>query len=105
MKQGPVTASIIGYYVSGFDETGVDATGSASTTSACLYATALGTPFPAGCHIGSFIYFDMTGDVEVGKGFHANPAIQNIADRKPPIDPADYAGVNFNTTYHQAGLV
>lgn len=103
--QGAVTASIIGYYVSGFDETGVDATGSASTTSACLYTTALGTPFPAGCHIGSFIYFDMTGEVQVGKGFKVSAAIQNIAGRKPPIDPADYAGVNFNTTYHQAGII
>jgi iron complex outermembrane receptor protein len=70
-----------------------------------LYTTALGTPFPAGCHIGSFIYFDMTGEVQVGKGFKVSAAIQNIADRKPPIDPADYAGVNFNTTYHQAGIV
>ena len=104
-KQGRVTASVIGYYVSGFDETGVDATGSASTTEACLYTTALGTPFPAGCHIGSFIYFDLTGEIQVAKGFNLNAAIQNIGGRKPPIDPADYAGVNFNTTYHQAGIV
>jgi iron complex outermembrane recepter protein len=104
-KQGPLIASIIGYYVSGFDETGVDATGSASTTSACLYTTALGTPFPAGCHIGSFIYFDLTGEFLLAKGFSVNAAIQNIAGRKPPIDPADYAGVNFNTTYHQAGII
>jgi iron complex outermembrane recepter protein len=72
---------------------------------ACLYTTALGTPFPAGCHIGSFIYFDVTGEVQVAKGFKVNAAIRNIAGRKPPIDPADYAGVNFNTTYHQAGII
>jgi iron complex outermembrane receptor protein len=28
-----------------------------------------------------------------------------LFDRLPPIDPADYAGINYNPTYAQSGIV
>jgi iron complex outermembrane receptor protein len=31
--------------------------------------------------------------------------VLNLFDKLPPIDPADYAGVNYNPTYAQAGIV
>jgi iron complex outermembrane receptor protein len=32
-------------------------------------------------------------------------AIQNLFDIKPPYDPANYAGDNYNPTFSQAGIV
>jgi hypothetical protein len=90
-----VSATLSSYYVSGFAETAVDATGSSS---ACLYSTNY-------CHVASFIYFDLTGTYFITPQLTALLAIQNLMDRLPPFDPANYAGVNYNPTYHQAGIV
>ena len=73
----------------------MDATGDAS---ACLYTDAL-------CHVASFTYADLTGSYKLSDHLTASLAIQNLADRKPPVNPADYAGQNYNPTYHQAGII
>ena len=31
--------------------------------------------------------------------------MENLFDRKPPFDPIDYAGLNYNPTYAQAGII
>jgi len=31
--------------------------------------------------------------------------IMNAFDNEPPVDPISYAGVNYNPTYHQAGII
>jgi iron complex outermembrane receptor protein len=31
--------------------------------------------------------------------------VRNLFDTKPPLDAADYAGVNYNPTYAQDGIV
>jgi iron complex outermembrane receptor protein len=35
----------------------------------------------------------------------ASFTMQNMLDRLPPIDPANYATNNYNPTYTQAGIV
>ena len=92
---GPLTTTLSVYYVSGFRSTGVDATGDPN---ACLYTDAW-------CHVASFTYADLTGSYKFSDHLTASLAIQNLADRKPPINPADYAGQNYNPTYHQAGII
>jgi iron complex outermembrane receptor protein len=94
-QYGPASATLSAYYVSGFQETGIDATGSST---ACLYNTTF-------CHVASFLDFDLTGIYHVTDHFAANVTIQNLFDRLPPIDPADYAGTNYNPTYAQAGII
>jgi iron complex outermembrane receptor protein len=92
---GPASATLSTYYTSGFRETGVDATGSYST---CLYNDAY-------CHVASFIDIDLTGLYRVNEHLTTSFTIQNLMDRLPPINPANYAGQNYNPTYHQAGII
>jgi iron complex outermembrane recepter protein len=92
---GPGSVTLSSYYVSGFDETAVDATGDPAV---CLYSTQY-------CHVASFIDFDLTALYRITPRFTAALTVQNLMDRQPPIDPADYAGVNHNPTYHQPGII
>jgi iron complex outermembrane receptor protein len=92
---GSASATLSTYYVSGISETAVDATGSPST---CLYTTTY-------CHVASFIDIDLTGIYRLTPHLTATVSVQNLMDRLPPVDPADYAGTNYNQTYHQAGIV
>jgi iron complex outermembrane receptor protein len=94
-QKGPVSATLSAYYVSGFAETGVDATGDPN---ACLYTDNY-------CHVASFIDFDLTGIYHVDDHLATSFTVANLLDRLPPIDPANYAGQNYNPTYHQAGII
>jgi iron complex outermembrane receptor protein len=92
---GPASVTLSTYYVSGLAETAVDATGSPDT---CLYTSVY-------CHVASFMDMDLTGIYRITPGVTVSASIQNLLDRLPPVDPADYAGVNYNPTYTQAGIV
>jgi len=94
---GPATVTGTARYVSGMDQTGVDATGS---TTACLYGTNI-----AKCHIASFTVLDLTGDYKFTDRIGASWAVLNVTNRLPPLNPANYAGVNYNPTYHFAGIL
>ena len=92
---GPASVTLSTYYVSGFAETGIDATGSAT---ACLYNDAY-------CHVASFIDTDITAIYKINGHLTTTFSVGNLLDREPPINPADYAGNNYNPTYHQAGII
>jgi iron complex outermembrane receptor protein len=92
---GPASLTLTTYYVSGFRETGVDATGDPN---ACL-------SFSTPCHVASFTDFDLTGIYHVTDHLTASFSVLNLFDKLPPIDVADYAGINYNPTYAQAGIV
>jgi iron complex outermembrane receptor protein len=80
-------------YVSGFIETADDI-----QPGLCLYTTSY-------CHVASFTVVDLTGGFKVTEHLQVSAAIENVLDRKAPIDPADYAGINYNPTYHQEGII
>jgi iron complex outermembrane receptor protein len=92
---GPVNVTLSSYYTSGIAETGVDLTGSNTT---CLYSTAF-------CHVASFIDMDLTAIYKVNEHLTTTFTVQNLLDRLPPIDPANYAAINYNPTYGQAGAI
>jgi iron complex outermembrane receptor protein len=92
---GPASLTLTTYYVSGFAQTGVDATGDPN---ACL-------SFSVPCHVASFTDFDLTGIYHVNDHLTASFSVLNLFDKLPPVDPADYAGINYNPTYAQAGIV
>jgi iron complex outermembrane receptor protein len=94
-EYGPLNVTLTTYYTSGIQETGVDATGSPS---ACIYSNTF-------CHVASFIDMDLTATYRVNDHLTTSLTIQNLADKLPPIDPADYAGVNYNPTYAQSGII
>jgi len=92
---GPASVTLTTYYTSGFAETGVDATG---IPNACLYNDAY-------CHVASFIDIDLTAVYRFSDHLTTTLTVTNLLDRLPPIDPADYAGINYNPTYAQAGII
>jgi iron complex outermembrane recepter protein len=93
------------YFTSGYKQTGVDAFGSSDVQSACIYSDALGNPFPSGCHIRDFWDFDMTASYQLTNNIQLYANVLNLFDENPPINPADYAGINYNPTYAQAGII
>ena len=95
---GPATVTGTLYYVSGMDNYALDA---GSSPGNCQ------TPIPLSCHISSFTYMDLTGSYQINDHIAITASVQNVFDRKPPFDPANYAGggANYNPTYAQAGLV
>jgi iron complex outermembrane receptor protein len=90
---GPLTASINVYYVSGMTESGIDV-----GAVPCIYSSSY-------CHVASFTYADLTGSYKFNDHLMATFAMENIMDRLPPIDPANYAAVNYNPTFNQAGII
>jgi len=92
---GPASLTLTTYYVSGFAQTGIDATGDPN---ACL-------SFSNPCHVASFTDFDLTGIYHITDHLTASFSVLNLFDKLPPIDPADYAGFNYNPTYAQSGIV
>lgn len=92
---GPASFTLTTYYTSGFRETAIDATGDPQ---ACLYNNTY-------CHVASFIDMDLTGIYKFNDHLSTSLTVANLLDRLPPIDPADYAGQNYNPTYAQAGII
>jgi len=89
---GPNTFSLDIYYVSGIIAEGIDL-----GLVPCIYA-----PF---CRVASFTYGTITDSFKVNDHLTVSGAIENVLDRLPPLNAANYAGVNYNPTYDQAGIV
>jgi iron complex outermembrane receptor protein len=92
------TATI--YYTSGMYLSAPD------ITSGCFSINfTTGNNFPSNCRTPSFTYVDLTGAYHFNSHLEIFGGIDNLFDRKPPFDPLDYAGLNYNPTYAQAGIV
>ncbi len=94
------TVTGILYYTSGLGEFGVDAFGPGTAPANCIYPNA-----PDNCHMPEFWDFDLTGSYKFTDNIELFGSIRNLFDATPPVDPADYAGVNYNPTFAQAGIV
>ena len=89
-----LTGTLTMYYTSGLanyaqDQSGFD----------CL------SSIPTSCRIGSFTYFDLTGSYDINDHISITGSVENLFDRKAPIDPANYAANNYNPTYDLAGVI
>jgi iron complex outermembrane receptor protein len=95
---GPATVTGTLYHVSGMQNFAADVgTGPGN----CI------TLLPLSCHVGSFTDFDLTGTYQINDHVAITGSVLNLFDRKPPFDPANYAGggANYSPTWAQAGLV
>ena len=104
----PVSVTGTLYYTSGFAETGVDETGPATPggrTTTCAAGGLYGIDLPKFCHVNSFWDFDLTARWHVNDTVDLFGDVRNLFDNKAPLDAADYAGVNYNPTYAQDGIV
>jgi len=86
------------YYTSGIRESIVDAT---EDPDGCD-ASPPGKKF---CYMDSFWDFDLTGRYHITDQMDVFGSVKNVFDAKPPFDFIDYAGVNYNPTFGQEGIV
>lgn len=89
-----LTGTLTMYYTSGLANYAQDQSGFE-----CL------SSIPTSCRIGSFTYFDLTGSYEINDHIAITGSVENLFDRKAPIDPANYAANNYNPTYDLAGVI
>jgi iron complex outermembrane receptor protein len=93
-ERGPIHVTGVMSYVSGMRE--VDD----SYTEGCLYGDAA-----FNCRIKSFTTVDLTGAYDVTEKATVYADVMNLFDTGPMFNPANYAGVNWNPTYSQSGIV
>jgi iron complex outermembrane receptor protein len=88
------------YYIDGMWQNGVDIVGPGTGPNFCLYPDA-----PHNCRMESFWDMDLTARYKLNDHMELFGAIKNFFDRGPPVDPSNYASVNYNPTYAQEGLI
>ncbi|USQ98530.1 TonB-dependent receptor [Caulobacter sp. RL271] len=93
-ERGPIHVTGTMSYVSGMREE------DDSYDSACLYGDS-----NFNCRIKSFTTVDLTGAYDVTKNATVYADVMNLFDTGPMFNPANYAGVNWNPTYSQSGIV
>jgi iron complex outermembrane receptor protein len=108
--KGPVTVTADAYYVGAYKEYGQDLFGIGPNNQVvytCLtqIINATATPVPGNCRVGSFTTVNLTGSYQINAQWQINAVIENVADKLPPVDLPSYNGVNYNSTYSQAGIV
>lgn len=96
VEYGPLTVTATINWVDGYKQISED-TGSVN----CLYPADV----PTGCKIAPFNEVDLVGNYKILRNFDVTLNIQNLFDSKAPIDPADYAASNYNSTYTQKGVI
>jgi iron complex outermembrane receptor protein len=93
-ERGPIHVTGVMSYVSGMRE--IDD----SYTEGCLYGDS-----DFNCRVKSFTTVDLTGAYDVTDKATVYADVLNLFDTGPMFNPANYAGVNWNPTYSQAGIV
>jgi iron complex outermembrane receptor protein len=99
LGQASLSATI--YYTSGLYMSAPDFT----FDNSCFSAGSTSAYMPPDCRMASFVDVDLTGAYRLSQHVTASFAILNVFDRRPPLDPINYAGTNYNPTYAQAGIV
>lgn len=95
-ERGPIHVTGTMSYVSGMREE------DDSYGEGCLYGDV-----SAGfnCRVKSFTTVDLTGSYDVTEKANVYVDVMNLFDTGPMFNPANYAGVNWNPTYSQSGIV
>ncbi len=62
----------------------------------CASTFADGSDAPAGCKIASFSTFDLTARWKASANLELFGSVQNLFDRKPPLDPLTYGAISYN---------
>ena len=103
LQYGAVTLTGTAYYVSGYKAVAVDQNGhGANTCDDQLYDPSLGGQF---CHTKGFFDLDLVAEFKVNDKFTFYVNAINVFDASAPLNPANYAAVNYNPTWTQTGIV
>jgi iron complex outermembrane receptor protein len=95
--KGPATVAVTVDYVSGLKADVLDIEPGCAATA--FYGVS------SNCNVGSFTDVDLYGSYDITPKITIYGDIDDLLDAKPPLDVLDYAGVNYNPTYDQAGIV
>ena len=60
---------------------------------------------PAFCRTRRFIDVDLVASYRVNDNFTVWANVLNVFDAKAPLNPANYATLNYNPTWSQAGAI
>jgi iron complex outermembrane receptor protein len=96
-KRLNVTTTV--YYTSSIKEYALD------ISPGCFSTNAEGADIPLNCTVPSFVDLDVTTDYKINDKLDLFADMENALDTNPPFDPLNYAGVNYNPTYNQAGII
>jgi iron complex outermembrane receptor protein len=102
VEYGPLSVTATIYFTSKEYESAQDVTG----TTACFDTLgADGGPLANNCTMASFTYGNLVATYKLNDHITLTGSIDNVTDRKPPIDPLNYAANLYNPTYDYAGIV
>jgi iron complex outermembrane receptor protein len=102
IEYGPFSLTGTVYFTSKEYESAEDVTG----TTACFDTLgADGGPLANNCTMASFTYGNLVATYKLNDHITLTGSIDNVTDRKPPIDPLNYAANLYNPTYDYAGIV
>ncbi|RDS83964.1 TonB-dependent receptor [Dyella psychrodurans] len=102
VEYGPLSLTATVYFTSHEYESAEDITG----TTACYDALgANGGPLIPNCTMASFTYGNLVGSYKLNDHVTLTASVDNVTDRKPPLDPINYAGNGYNPTYDYAGII
>lgn len=102
IEWGPLSLTATIYFVSKEFESAEDVTG----TTACFDALGPnGGPLANNCTLSSFTYGNLVGSYKLNDHITFTASVDNVTDRKPPIDPLNYAANLYNPTYDYAGII
>jgi iron complex outermembrane receptor protein len=102
IEYGPFSLTGTVYFTSKQYESAEDDTG----TTACADAGALdGGPLASNCTMASFTYGNLVATYKLNDHVTLTGSIDNVTDRKPSLDPLNYAANLYNPTYDYAGIV
>ncbi len=90
-----LSVSATANYVSGMFEDAADILGAA----VCI------SSLPGNCTEAGFWDVDMNVNYKVTKNVDVFLNVYNVGDSLPPIDQINYAGINYNPTYDEAGII
>ena len=91
--KGRSTSTATIYYTSSIKMYAVDYLGPNACASEAFFGVV------PSCVSGSFVDVDLSGSYQINDKVQVYANIDNLMDAKPPFDPLDYAGINYNPTY------
>ncbi len=102
---GPASVTATVYWVSRFNMTTPDVLPVGTCLSTATTGPNVGANVPPDCGVPAFYYVDLTGNYKINDSLMLTAGILNLTNKSAPFDPIDYAGNNYNPTYHQSGAV
>jgi iron complex outermembrane recepter protein len=102
IEYGPLSLTATVYFTSHQYESAEDETGNIGCADTL---GANGGPLATNCTLASFTYGNLVGSYKLNSHITLTASIDNVTNRKPPIDPLNYAANYYNPTYDYAGII